>query len=437
MGKLPIDRSVLNSALERMDIADIAQATIRQSGDIARIMETQTGMEFLHLEMGVPGLPPEKAGVEAECRALQSGVASQYPNMFGIPELKQQTSRFIRAFLDVGVAPQGCIPTVGSMQGSFTAFLLCSQLTPGKDTILFIDPGFPVQRSQTRILGIPSVSFDIYDYRAEKLGPKLESFLREGNIAAIVYSNPNNPAWICLTEEELRTVGELATKYDAVVIEDLAYLCMDFRKPLGHPFQAPFQATVARYTKNYILMLSASKIFSYAGQRIAIAAISDGLFHREYPELRRRYGIARLGDAYVLTFLYAASSGTSHSAQHALAAMFRAAADGRLNFVEETSEYARRAHLTKEAFTRHGFRIVYDHDLGEPVSDGFFYTIGYGSMSSAELLRELLLYGVCAISLTSTGSQQPGIRVCISQMNRPDQFEELDRRLALFERDHR
>ena len=434
---IPFEPSVLDSALERMDIADIAQATIRQSGDIARLMEQATGTEFIHLEMGVPGLPPEKVGVEAECEALHRGVASQYPNMYGIEPLKEEASRFIRAFLDIEVSPRGCIPTVGSMQGSFTLFQLCSQLDPKRNTILFIDPGFPVQRSQTRILGIPSVSFDIYDYRAEKLGPKLESFLREGNIAAIVYSNPNNPAWICLTEEELRTVGELATKYDAVVIEDLAYLCMDFRKPLGHPFEAPFQATVARYTKNYILMLSASKIFSYAGQRIAIAAISDGLFHREYPELRRRYGIARLGDAYVLTFLYAASSGTSHSAQHALAAMFRAAADGRLNFVEETSEYARRAHLTKEAFTRHGFRIVYDHDLGEPVSDGFFYTIGYGSMSSAELLSELLLYGVCAISLTSTGSQQPGIRVCISQMNRPDQFEELDRRLALFERDHR
>ena len=270
MGRLPIDRSVLDSALERMDIADIAQATIRQSGDIARVMETQTGMEFLHLEMGVPGLPPEKAGVEAECRALQSGVASQYPNMFGIPELKQQTSRFIRAFLDVGVAPQGCIPTVGSMQGSFTAFLLCSQLAPGKDTILFIDPGFPVQRNQVQILDIPSASFDIYEYRAEKLGPKLESYLAQGNIAAIVYSNPNNPAWICLTEDELRTIGELATRYDAIVIEDLAYLCMDFRKPLGRPFEAPYQATVARYTDNYILMISGSKIFSYAGQRIAI-----------------------------------------------------------------------------------------------------------------------------------------------------------------------
>ena len=106
------------------------------------------------------------------------------------------------------------------------------------------------------ILGIPSESFDIYDYRAEKLGPKLESYLEKGDVAAIVYSNPNNPAWICLTEEELRTIGELATRYDAVVIEDLAYLCMDFRRELGHPFQAPYQATVARYTDNYVLMLS-------------------------------------------------------------------------------------------------------------------------------------------------------------------------------------
>lgn len=434
--KVPFDRSVLRAALERMDIADIAQATIRQSGDIARTMERETGEEFLHLEMGVPGLPPQRVGVEAECRALAQGVASQYPNMSGIPELKTQASRFLRAFLDVEVAPGGCIPTVGSMQGSFAAFLLCSQLDPRKKKILFIDPGFPVQRSQVRILGIESESFDIYDYRGAKLGPKIESYLAAGDVAAIVYSNPNNPAWVCFTEEELRTIGELATRYDTVVIEDLAYLCMDFRKPLGRPFEAPYQTSVARFTKNYILLVSGSKIFSYAGQRIAVAAISDGLYNREYPALRERYNIGRLGDAFVLVFLYAASSGTSHSAQHALAAMFRAAADGELDFVGEASEYARRAKLTKETFLRHGFRIVYDKDGDEPVSDGFFYTIGYGGMTSAELLSELLLCGICAISLTSTGSRQHGIRVCISQMNRPEQFDMLEERLKIFAQNH-
>ena len=385
----------------------------------------------------MPGLPPERVGVAAECAALEAGVASQYPAMPGIPALKTEASRFIEAFLGVKVAPEGYIPTVGSMQGSFATFLMCSQLDPAKNKILFIDPGFPVQRSQVRILGIPSESFDIYDYRAEKLGPKIESYLAAGDVAAIVYSNPNNPAWICLTEDELRTIGELATKYDTIVIEDLAYLCMDFRKPLGRPFEPPYQATVARYTENYILLVSGSKIFSYAGQRIAVAAVSEALYRREYPALRRRYNIGRLGDAFVLVFLYAASSGTSHSAQHALAAMFRAAADGELDFVGEASEYARRARLTKEAFLRHGFRIVYDKDQDEAVSDGFFYTVGYGEMTSAELLSELLLCGICAISLTSTGSRQHGIRVCVSQLNRPEQFDLLEERLQIFAENHK
>ena len=243
--------------------------------------------------MGVPGLPPETVGVEAEQQALAQGHASIYPSISGIAPLKSEASRFVKAFLDIDVAPEGCIPTVGSMQGGFCLFQISSQCDPKKDTILFIDPGFPVQRQQVRILGIKHESFDIYDFRAEKLGPKLESYLKQGNVAAIIYSNPNNPAWICLTEREQRTIGELANKYDTIVLEDLAYMGMDFRKELGHPFQAPFQATAARYTDNYVLMISGSKIFSYAGQRIAIAAISDKLRNRFYPALKERYGIGR------------------------------------------------------------------------------------------------------------------------------------------------
>lgn len=432
-----VDKSLFAEVLKQMEIGDIADATIRQVGAIGAELEKRSGKEFIHLEIGVPGLPPETVGVDAQREALADGVASIYPPIPGIPSLKQAASRFIEAFLDVKIPPTGCIPTVGSMQGSFTTFLLCSQLDPAKDTILFIDPGFPVQRNQVHILGIPSVSFDIYDYRAERLAEKLENYLSKGNIAAIVYSNPNNPAWICLTEDELRTIGELATRYDAIVLEDLAYLCMDFRKPLGRPFETPFQATVARYTDNYILMISGSKIFSYAGQRIAVAAISDALWERYYPALKQRYGMGRLGDAYVLSILYAASSGTSHSAQYALAAMFRAASDGQLDFVGGAAEYARRAKITKQSFLRHGFRIVYDRDQQEEVGDGFFYTIAYRDLSGSELLRELLLYGVCAISLSSTGSRQQGIRVCVSQLNRAGQFELLEERLAAFARDHR
>lgn len=432
----PVDNQILASVLEQMDITDISAATIRQSGSIARELESRTGLEFLHLEMGIPGLPPASRGVEAECAALQRGIASQYPNMMGTPELKNEASRFIKAFLDVDIAPQGCIPTVGSMQGSFSLFLLCSQIDPVKDTILFIDPGFPVQRTQTHILGIRSESFDIYEYRAEKLRTKLESYLSTGRISAIIYSSPNNPAWFSLTEDELRTIGELATAYDAVLIEDLAYFCMDFRKPLGKPFAEPYQPTVARYTDNYVLLLSASKMFSYAGQRIAIAAVSDKMYRREYPALREKYSMGRFGDAYVLSILYAVSSGTSHSAQCALAAMFKAASDGELDFVSDVSEYARRAALTKKLFLGNGFHIVYEKDGDEPVSDGFFYTVGYKEMEGGELTGELMRYGICAISLSLTGSLQKGVRICVSQLNRPEQMAMLKERLERFAADH-
>ena len=322
--RLPLSQSILNKELRELGIDDISHTTIRQCAMLGSMLESQSDEPFTHLEFGVPGIPPCPYGIEAQKKALDEGKCSIYPSVQGLPELKQNASRFIKAFIDVDIDPKCIVPTVGSMQGSLTCILECSQLQPGKDTILYICPGFSAHGRQPDILGIKNVWFDIYEYRAEKLRDKLESYFKEGNIAAILYSNPNNPAWICLTEEELQIIGELATQYDVIVLEDMAYLCMDFRKDLSVPFQPPFQSTVARYTDNYVMLLSGSKIFSYAGERIGITCIGNNLYQREYPALKEKWGIARFGDNFILNYLYVNTSGASHSAQYALSAMFEA-----------------------------------------------------------------------------------------------------------------
>lgn len=432
----PFSKEMVGQVLGKMGISDISKATIRQTVAVAEELEKMSGKKFLHFEMGSPGLPASQVGIEAQKKALDSGVSSKYPNVLGIAPLKNSASRFVKAFLDIDVSPEGCMPTVGSMMGTFASFILCCSLNPAKDTILFVNPGFSVQPLQAKILGYKRRDFDIYDNRGIKLKEQIEDILKEGNIAGIIYSNPNNPSWVCLTEEELSYIGELATKYDTIVIEDLAYLGMDFRKDLSKPFEPPFQATVARYTDNYMLMLSASKIFSYAGERIAIVAISDKIFHRRYEALQNKFGIAELGNVFAYVILYALSSGVAHSVQYALAAMYEAACDGKLDFVHETSEYARRAGKLKEIFVRNGFHIVYDKDLDQDVSDGFFFTIGRNGFSGDELIRELMYYGISAISLSTTGSRQQGIRVCTSVV-KDDQFPLLDERLALFNENNR
>ena len=431
MKNTPVDYQTARKVIEGYGLPDFGKATIREVVAISNQLEQLTKTEFIHMEMGVPGLPAAKVGVEAEIKALQAGAASIYPNINGLPELKDEASRFIKAFINIDVAAEGCVPVTGSMQGTYASFLVSGQCTPGKDTILFIDPGFPVQKQQIAVMGYKYESFDVYECRGKKLREVLESYLSKGNIASMIYSNPNNPAWFCLTEEELQIIGEMANKYDVIVIEDLAYFAMDFRKPLGVPFEAPYQATVARYTDNYVLQISGSKAFSYAGQRIGVTAISNKLYHRSYPGLTQRYGGGTFGTVYIHRVLYALSSGTSHSAQYALAAMFKAASDGSFDFVSDVKEYGRRAAKLKKIFTDYGFTIVYDQDLSEPIADGFYFTIGYPGMTGSELMEELMYYGISAISLSTTGSNQQGLRACTSFI-KDHQYALLEERLKIF-----
>ncbi|MBQ6032572.1 MAG: pyridoxal phosphate-dependent aminotransferase [Prevotella sp.] len=431
----PIKKEIVDQLIQELGITDFAKATIREVKQVAAKAEAASGVEFVKMEMGIPGLPAAKVGVDAQIKALQDGIANMYPDIQGYPELKKQASRFVKAFINVDVNPEGCVPVTGSMQGAFASFLTCSQADKKKDTVLFIDPGFPVQKMQLQVQGVKYETFDVYDYRGEKLGPKLESYLSKGNICAIIYSNPNNPSWVCLTEDELKTIGELATRYDTIIMEDLAYFAMDFRQDLSKPFEPPYQPSVAHYTDNYMLLISGSKAFSYAGERIGVVCISNKLFHRHYPDLAARYENLPFGLVFSTRMLYALSSGTSHSAQYALAAIFKAVCDGEYNFRDEIKVYGERAHKLKEIFCRHNFYIVYDSDQGKPIADGFYFTIGYPGMTSGELAHELMYYGVSAICLITTGSHQEGLRVCTSFI-KDNQYEQLDERMRLFAETH-
>ena len=148
-----------------------------------------------------------------------------------------------------------------------------------------------------------------------------------------------------------------------------------------------------------------------------------------------RYGGGTFGTVYIHRVLYALSAGTCHSAQYALAALLKAASDAQLDFVSDIKEYGRRAAKLKKIFTEHGFKIVYDHDLDEPIADGFYFTIAYPGMSGSELMKELIYYGISAISLGTTGSVQEGLRICTSFI-KDHQYELLEERVRLFQENH-
>ncbi len=438
--QFPLDKHIVDSICYRFGLRnfhELGNASIRQLVGVVKHIEQSLGVEFVNMAIGEPGLPADMIGIEAEHQALLNGCASHYPNILGIPEVKKWGSEFVRAFINLQRPPECILPTVGSMQAAFALNMMLTQLQPGKDTILFLDPCFPVQKMQCRVIGTRVEAFDVADFRGDKLHDELERHLQTGRIAGILYSNPNNPTWSCLTDDELHTIGELATQYDAIVLEDLAYLNMDFRDPnRGNPYTAPYQPSVGHYTHNCIQLISCSKIFSYAGQRAAFVAIDPELGKRVYPALGERLkNNGELLHSFSYSFLYVLSSGVCHSVQYGMAAMLQAACEGKLRYVETTREYARRAKRIKEIMTRNGFHIVYDTDAdGQPVGDGFFFTFGYKDWTGQQLVNKLIYYGVSAIALESTGAKREGMRGCASTI-REDQYEQLEERLRKFNED--
>ena len=81
---------LVEQAVRELHVADLQNATIGDVLLVAQYLENKTGIPFIRMDQGSPGLPVNQAGVEAEKAALDRGVGSQYPAAAGVPELKQE-----------------------------------------------------------------------------------------------------------------------------------------------------------------------------------------------------------------------------------------------------------------------------------------------------------------------------------------------------------
>ena len=132
--------------------------------------------------------------------------------------------------------------------------------------------------------------------------------------------------------------------------------------------------------------------------------------------------------------MYTLSSGTTHSVQHAMAALMEAACEGRYNFLDDVKEYGRRARFMKEVLLANGFYLVYDNDMGAPLA-GFYFTVQYPGMNDLQLTRELMYYGIAVYPLDTMGSKEQGVRICTSFF-RKDQEELFRSRIETFREQH-
>ena len=431
----PLDKTKIDRIIKEQRV-DIEHASIRQVNLIVQAVEKELGVKFIRMEFGVPGFPSDRRALEKEAEyILKMNVTANYPPFNGTEEFRNAASKFVKMFMDIDVPPSNVVATCGAQQGCFISLFLAGKMDTERNCILFIDPGFSVNKLQIKVLGLKSDSVDLYE--RETFLDKLEKRIKKDDIAAVLWSSPNNPSWNVISESELKRMGEMFTKYDVLAIEDNAYFGMDFRVDYSKPGVPPFVPTIAKYTDNYVALLSSSKIFNYAGQRVGCAVISPKLSVREFPNLKKYFAVERFLDAFVQGGVYPTTSGVAHSSQLAVAFLMNEASEGRFNFLEPLKAYGERAKFYKTVMLKNGFNLVYKNDGDKPLADGFYFTASYPKMSGPELLQALLYYGISVTTLNTFGSSRnEGVRICVS-IEGKDSFDTFRERIEAFAMDHK
>ena len=65
----PIKKEIVDGLVAELGITDFAKATIREVKQVAAKSEKASGVEFIKMEMGIPGLPAAQAG-ERSCLSV-------------------------------------------------------------------------------------------------------------------------------------------------------------------------------------------------------------------------------------------------------------------------------------------------------------------------------------------------------------------------------
>jgi hypothetical protein len=76
MYSIPISSELISELAHKHGIPDAGSASIREINYLVNLIEAKTGIKFVRMEMGVPGLKTPSIGIEAEIASLRKGVSA-------------------------------------------------------------------------------------------------------------------------------------------------------------------------------------------------------------------------------------------------------------------------------------------------------------------------------------------------------------------------
>ena len=231
---------------------------------IRRFFDLLASMEgVISLGVGEPDFPTPWHIREAAIKSLEKGY-TMYTSNLGMPELRQELSRYLRDNYDLEYRPEDeLLITVGVSEA--LDLTMRAILNPG-DEVIMPDPCYVSYNPCVILAGgapimVPTNQENNFEINADDIESRVT-----GKTKAILIGYPSNPTGAVMSREKLLQVAEVARRHKLLVVSDEIYA------KLVYGVEHTCLAALPEMKENTILLGGFSKAHAMTGWRIGYAA---------------------------------------------------------------------------------------------------------------------------------------------------------------------
>ena len=195
-------------------IKNIKPSGIRKFFDIANKIE-----DCISLGVGEPDFDTPWHITEEGIYSLEQG-RTFYTSNQGMPELREEISKWNKRKYNLDYAPEEIIVTCGGSEAIDIA--LRATINPG-DEVIILEPNYVCYEPDIILAGGVPVKIQLKNENEFRLTPEeLESVITP-KTKILLINYPNNPTGAIMTKEDLEKIASVIIKHDLLVVSDEIY----------------------------------------------------------------------------------------------------------------------------------------------------------------------------------------------------------------------
>lgn len=227
--------------------------------NIRRMTRVANACGAINLSQGFPDFDPPHE-ITDRFNEIASKGPHQYPITWGAKNFRDALAKKQERFMGRPIDPEGeIVITCGSTEAMMTAMMTVTD--PGDKVIVF-SPFYENYGADAILSGAKPIYVPLNPPDFTFDANVLEDAFKQG-ARALILCNPSNPCGKVFTYDELKTISELAVKYDTFVVTDEVYEHIVYE-----PYKHIYLSNLPGMYERTLSCSSLSKTYSITGWRL-------------------------------------------------------------------------------------------------------------------------------------------------------------------------